>query len=296
MVIKRILIAAGISAAFAGLLAACGGGFRGEPRAAWRGEAELACLRSGVIEGMPYIKQSREISGPGACGADYPIKVAAFASEFTASIGGGQGFAAAVKPEATLACPMVPALNRWMNEVVQPAAMEWFGQPVAELRTMGSYACRSRNNRSGAKLSEHAFANAIDIGGFKLADGTVVKVKGGWKGDLASQGFLKTAHQGACRYFKTILGPGSDSFHHDHFHLDLAQHGRRKSVVCRPRVAIPEKPDFYDPASRAASFGEGEEGFVKPSPGPKPMQDPAYEQEPEISGASEETSGFDLPQ
>jgi hypothetical protein len=301
--LKRVLIAGGLFAAFAGILSACGGGsFQAAQRASWRGEAERACLRSGVLNEFPFVHQAREIDGPGTCGADYPIKVAAFATEVTASVGNAQGFKTVVKPEATLSCPMVPAVNRWMNEVVQPAAMEWFGQPVAELRIMGSYACRSRNNQRGAKLSEHAFANALDVGGFKLADGSVITVKGGWKGDIQSQGFLKTAHQGACRYFKTILGPGSDMFHYDHFHLDLARHGRRNATVCRPRVTIPEKPDAFDPAAQAASFGMADEGlYEKPDPGPRPRQDPGYEQEPELGlnaddAPAENVMQFDLPQ
>jgi hypothetical protein len=293
---KRLAILCGIVAGFAGVLVACSGGFSRQERAAWRGEAERACLRSGAISELPYVRQSREIEGPGTCGADHPLKVAAFATEVTASTGNSRGFATSVKPEATLACPMVPALNRWVNEVVQPAAMEWFGQPVAELRSMGTYACRSRNNRAGAKLSEHAFANAIDIGGFKLADGTVITVKKGWKGDIQSQGFLKTVHQGACRYFKTILGPGSDMFHYDHLHFDLARHGRRNAVVCRPRVQIPQKPAFFDQPEDANAYqAEADGGYREETPGPRAQRDPSYEQEPDLSAGDYETGQYDLP-
>jgi hypothetical protein len=298
MIFKRIAIATITSASFAGLLSACGGGvFQSAQRAPWRGEAEQACLRSGVLNELPFVRQGREIDGPGTCGADYPIKVAAFATEVTASVGNAQGFKAVMKPEATLSCPMVPTLNRWMNEVVQPAAMEWFGQPVSELRSMGTYSCRSRNNRAGAKLSEHAFANAIDIGGFRLADGTIITVKSGWKGDIQSQGFLKTVHRGACNYFKTILGPGSDMFHYDHLHFDLARHGRRNATVCKPRVTIPPKPDFFDPSAQSARYNDGDAGaYAKPDPGPQTIQDPSAEQEPELQASDEEVMQFDLPQ
>ena len=295
----RWLIIGGIFLGGLGTLGACST-FRGEPRAAWRGEAEQACLRSGAIDKLPFVKESRAIEGPGTCGADYPLKVAGIASEFTASIGGARAFSTAIKPEATLACPMVPALNAWMNDVVQPAALEWFGQPVSELRTMGSYACRTRNNQSGAKLSEHAFANAIDVGGFKFADGSTIAVKTGWKGDIRAQGFLKTVHQGACRYFKTILGPGADVFHYDHIHLDLARHGSRKSVVCRPAVTIPDKPDAFDPAlADANAFDQALPDEVAARPGPKPVQDPSYEQEPDFApdtGDAQFDGGtFDMP-
>jgi Extensin-like protein C-terminus len=295
---RRAIMLGGICIGLALVAASCSGGFRGEQRAAWRAEAEKACLRSGVLSEMPYVKQAREIEGPGSCGADYPIKVAAFATEVTASIGNERSFAAKVKPEATLSCPMVPALNRWMNEVVQPAAMEWFGQPVAELRSMGTYSCRTRNSRRGAKLSEHAFANAIDVGGFALSDGRVITIKGGWKGDIQSQGFLKTVHRGACGIFRTVLGPGSDMFHYDHLHLDLARHGRSNSAYCRPRVSIPAKPAFFDPSSTQAEAFDAQPdagSYEKPSPGPQPMQDQSYEQEPDFN-AGDAVGDFDSGQ
>jgi hypothetical protein len=283
--LKRWLSFGAVTAAMAVGLVGCGGGFGGPKREAWRGEAELACLRSGAIEGMPFIKESREINGPGSCGADFPLKVAGFSNEFTASIGGqNKQLNTALKPVGTFACPMVPTLKKWLDEVAQPAAMEWFGQPIVEIRSMGSYACRSRNNRRGAKLSEHSFANAIDIGSFKMADGTVVSVRSGWRGDLPSQGFLRSSLKQSCRYFRTVLGPGA-AFHADHFHFDLARHNRKGASYCRPRdIAVPAKPDGFMPGMAASYADESGQGmYEKPAPGPKPLQDDGYEQEPDLS-------------
>src|SRR6516162_408168 len=47
-------------------------------REPWRREAEVACLQSGVVEESPSVTLMRAIDGPGVCGADYPIRVAAF--------------------------------------------------------------------------------------------------------------------------------------------------------------------------------------------------------------------------
>jgi hypothetical protein len=213
------------------------------------------------------------------------LKVAGFTNDITASIGGKNGrLNTAMKPVGTFACPMVPTLKKWLDDVAQPAAMEWFGQPIIEIRSMGSYACRARNNQRGAKLSEHSFANAIDIGGFKLADGRVVSVLKGWRGDLPSQGFLRSALKRSCRYFSTVLGPGA-AFHADHFHFDLARHNRKRSSYCRPRdIAIPEKPYGFVPGMAASYAPDSGEGiYEKPMPGPKPMQDDSYEQEPDLS-------------
>jgi hypothetical protein len=100
------------------------------------------------------------------------------------------------------------------------------GAPVVELKVAASYSCRPMNGAHGARLSEHGHANAVDISGFVLADGRIVQVKGGWWGAWAERAFLREVHGGACNIFTTVLGPSYDANHRDHFHLDLARHGR----------------------------------------------------------------------
>ena len=82
------------------------------------------------------------------------------------------------------------------------------------------------NHVSGARLSEHGYANALDISRFTLESGEVITVKGGWYGTERERGFLRTVHNGACENFTTVLGPNYDANHRDHFHMDLARHGR----------------------------------------------------------------------
>ena len=124
---------------------------------------------------------------------------------------------------ATLNCGMADPLNDWLNSVVQPAARRSFGESVVALDILASYSCRPRNNVSGAKMSEHGFGNAIDIGGFTLASGRKVTVLAGWYGASDEQGFLREVRGEACGRFMTVLGPGSDSEHRNHIHLDLEQ-------------------------------------------------------------------------
>jgi hypothetical protein len=239
-VVSKAMLAALVVLAVAG----CGRQGQKEQRAEWRGAAEKACLRSGQVKETPYVKVAPALEGAGSCGADHPIKVSAFTStlETTASAPGlftrasSNSFLTRLNQEGTLTCPMVAGLNHWLEKVVQPAAMARFGQPVVELRTMGTYSCRRMNNGSrSARMSEHSYANAIDVGGFRLADGSIVTVLKGWKGGLEEQNFLREVHAGACRNFATVLGPGADAFHYDHFHFDLARHGRRGDrSICRP--------------------------------------------------------------
>jgi hypothetical protein len=227
-----------------------------EQRSEWRVQAEKACVRSGAVKESQHVKIARALEGPGSCGADYPVKVSAFTvapPEITASSPGffssrPQPMLTKLNQEGTLTCPMYSAVERWLEQVVQPSAMARFGQPVTELRLMGTYSCRRMNNGSGtARMSEHSFANAIDVGGFRLQDGTIITVLKGWKGDLEQQNFLREVHMGACKNFATVLGPGADAFHYDHFHFDLARHGRRGDrSICRPypQQVAPPPPNF----------------------------------------------------
>ena len=219
-------------------LAGCGFVEKAE-RPAWRGQAESACLAQGHVQVSAFVQNMRAISGPGICGADHPFKVSAIA-------GGTVG----LNTDATLACPMLPALDQWIALSVQPIAQARFGQSVVMVQTMGSYGCRTINHQQGASLSEHAFANALDIGGFRLADGREINVQHGWQGDPQESAFLHEVHAGACAAFTTVLGPGSDAHHSNHLHLDLAMHGststgRRR--ICKP---VPQVQPFADPAPR----------------------------------------------
>jgi hypothetical protein len=131
---------------------------------------------------------------------------------------------------ATLNCGVVQPLNNWMIGVAQPAALLAFGEPIRSARVAASYSCRARNGARGAKMSEHGFGNAIDLSEFTLTSGRTVTVAAGWRGDNEERAFLRDLNRGACEHFSTVLGPGSDRHHHDHFHLDLAP---RKSSYCR---------------------------------------------------------------
>ena len=60
-------------------LAGCGRGFfQSEEREPWRAEAEIACLKSGAVKETADLVRISPISGPGICGAEFPLKVAAF--------------------------------------------------------------------------------------------------------------------------------------------------------------------------------------------------------------------------
>ena len=122
---------------------------------------------------------------------------------------------------ATIDCATAKALNRWVEAAAQPA----YGGQIVELQLAGHYVCRPRNNKKGAKVSDHGRGKAVDISGLRLASGKVVKVLGGFDKTM------RKAHKGACGIFGTTLGPGSDGYHEDHMHFDTASH--RSGAYCR---------------------------------------------------------------
>jgi hypothetical protein len=144
---------------------------------------------------------------------------------------------ATLTPTATLACPLVATLDRFISEHVQPAAVRWFGQPVVEIKQISAYSCRGMNGDPRANISEHAFGNALDIAAFTLADGHRITVRDGWHGAPEEQGFLHDVQGAACEMFTTVLAPGSNQYHYDHMHVDLMRRASGR-IICEP-AAIP---------------------------------------------------------
>jgi hypothetical protein len=123
------------------------------------------------------------------------------------------------------ACPVAAALVLWEREIVQPAARRHFGRPVAAIDHYGSYGCRRLYGREQGGWSEHARANALDIAGFRLADGTRIAIAADWRDPGAKGRFLREVRDGACALFATVLSPDYNQAHSDHFHLDQAARG-----------------------------------------------------------------------
>jgi len=236
-----LAVAAGLSL----LVAGCAFNFvGGERQESWREQAERACMARNPQS--YFVREVKEIKDNGSCGVGYPLAVSAL-QEGTIGIG----------PDATLGCPVTTALEIWMRYSVQPASVEYFGMPVVEIKQISAYACRTRNSKKGAELSEHAFGNALDIAGFVLANGRVVTVKAGWNGAEDERAFLREVFSTACKTFNTTLGPGV-AYHADHFHVDLARHGEKGTTkYCRPILDVtpPNRPP-YDGTLYAAIPGQ----------------------------------------
>ena len=112
---------------------------------------------------------------------------------------------------------------RWVRNAVAPAAYQLLGSELTRVDTFGSYACRNvvGSPANAGRRSGHAVANAIDVAGFRLADGRRVTVLADWRSaDPAVGGFWQAVHRSACKRFGTVLSPDYNAAHANHLHLE----------------------------------------------------------------------------
>ncbi|WP_162530556.1 extensin-like domain-containing protein [Rhodovastum atsumiense] len=127
----------------------------------------------------------------------------------------------AMPANPVVTCPLAAAWTLFERNTLQPEARQLLGTEVTAIRHYGTYACRNVNHAQAGRRSQHATANAIDIAGFVLRDGREVKLAGNWGGSGPESAFLHALRDGACRWFRGVLGPEYNAAHHDHFHLDM---------------------------------------------------------------------------
>jgi hypothetical protein len=173
-----------------------------------------------VLKGLQLnYEQLDPLGKKGGCGSPAPILIKSIAG-------------VAIFPPAEANCDFAENLHGWVTASLIIGARLHLKKELSVIHNASAYVCRRRNNSSRGKLSEHARANAFDIATLEFSDGSKVTVKGDWSGvrqmvGKSAQGkFLRHIRRDACIRFTTVLGPGSDRHHGDHFHVDLA---RRKS-------------------------------------------------------------------
>ena len=182
-----------------------------------------ACLASLAQTGMAYDLLPDRVTGPG-CGFDNAVRL--------------RTTAVRIGPALPLSCPMALSFFMWERHALQPAAERNFGQRVAAVEHLGSYACRNINRGEGTppdapsgSRSRHATADALDISAFTLEGGRRITVLKDWgNGKTAAPQdpqaqMLAEAHAGACRFFHGVLGPDYNAVHRDHFHLETGGYG-----------------------------------------------------------------------
>jgi hypothetical protein len=152
--------------------------------------------------------ETRPTLKDGACGTPDPLLVTQLPEGIT------------VAPPATVTCPVAEALARWALGSVKPEADRHLRKALKSVAIGTSYECR--NQRSGQKLSEHAFANGVDVMSFAFEGRAAIPVQRQPDGSPEAA-FIDAVRSAACVHFATVLGPGSDAAHADHLHLDMRE-------------------------------------------------------------------------
>jgi len=175
---------------------------------------EAACRRELKGLGVAYQELS-PINDGGSCRIDHPIKV----SVLPGKVG--------LKPAATLNCEMALTFAKWTKNELNPAARRRYWSRVKTIHQMSSYSCRRINGSHS--MSEHSRGNALDVGRIELSSGRDIDVEKPGLFAFRTRGFLSNVRADGCEYFSTVLGPGYNYDHRNHFHFDLANRrsGRR---------------------------------------------------------------------
>jgi hypothetical protein len=172
--------------------------------------------------GISFTALPPRAQGP-QCGFDDGVRLAA-----------GGALPLRFRPEGLgVSCPVAAGVAMWNWNFIQPAALRRFGKRVASVEHFGSYNCRRIYGRRTGNWSEHSRANALDVAGFRLEDGTRISVAEDWQDKGAKGRFLRDVRDGACRLFATTLSPDYNAAHRDHLHLDQARRGEIGWRACR---------------------------------------------------------------
>lgn len=128
--------------------------------------------------------------------------------------------------EPILNCVFAKRFTAWVSDIAAPVVRAETGEMLAAIATGPGFECRGRNGDSSGKISEHALGNAIDIASFKLKSKESMPVANVAKSENVESRWLMALRTSACGYFTTVLGPGANAAHAEHYHFDLGLHGK----------------------------------------------------------------------
>ncbi|MGE7369124.1 extensin family protein [Neorhizobium sp. NPDC001467] len=174
--------------------------------------SEAACRVELRRLGVEFRNVPTISDGP-SCGIDYPVELTGLSGDID------------VKPSVKLNCQTTLAFARWVKYELAPSSRYRYWSGVKRIVPMGGYSCRRMNNsrQKYNPMSEHARGNAIDVGKFVLKNGKDIDVRKKGLFSFREGALLKAVRTDSCKYFNTVLGPGSNKEHWNHFHFDLRQ-------------------------------------------------------------------------
>ena len=185
-------------------------GVTGTPTPPPKPEALPSACRLRLTSELAIAPSLPPIEGPGECGAPDLVRLEAVVLDDLTRV--------TITPPATLRCTMAEAIVEFVRADAAPLTRE-LGGVLRALQNFDSYDCRGRNRVAGARTSEHGKGNALDVRGFTLTSGRSIELTD----PHVPRDFREKLRKNICARFTTVLGPGSDGYHENHIHMDLAE-------------------------------------------------------------------------
>jgi hypothetical protein len=208
---------------------------------------------------MAVIAPMPRLVGPGACGGGDMVRIDAVLLPNNKRV--------EINPAPYLRCPMAESLATWVRDEAVPRVAAT-GTSLRTVDTYDDFDCRGRNRVIGARMSEHGKGNAVDVRSLTLVDGRVI----GLTDIMAPKDLRLGLRESACGRFTTVLGPGSDGYHEEHIHLDLAERSNGYRI-CQWAVREPPKPEMVASADKPVPNAVAELA-ANPATSPVPMPVP----------------------
>ena len=167
-------------------------------------EAEIVHGQEECMHLLQSVAANVEILAPiksADCGLPAPIRLKSL----------GSSSVVVFDPPVEVNCRIMAALYRWDKTALQPAARNKLDSPVVRILGASGYACRNVYNRPDGNLSQHAFANAVDIAAFELKDGRSITVLKGWGPTPRDKAQAKGKSEQANMASKSALFPSGRS-------------------------------------------------------------------------------------
>jgi hypothetical protein len=200
---------------------------------------------------LAVFKPSPPITGPGECMATDVVKVDAVLLPDKHRV--------VFSPPVTLRCPMADVVAQWIGNDVAPTIAA-LGTSLRSVESLDSFDCRPRNDITGAPVSEHGHANALDVRSFKLANGGIIELNNASVAKSLREGLRNSA----CARFSTVLGNGADAYHDSHVHVDLMARSNHYRI-CQWNVLDPAETAALATKKAAATAAHIPAGIRKAS-------------------------------
>ena len=175
-------------------------------------QACLAELRAKQVEAQIVPAPPAPIAD---CGVAQPVRLD--------SIGLSDAERVDLPDRPILDCAFALTFTAFVRDLMSPLAAATLGSRVSAVGIVSGYRCGSPIRLPSGSPNPHGKGIAIDVAQITLADRRRIAV--GHEANPAEALFVRTMRRAACGWFTTVLGPGSDAAHAEHFHFDILRHG-----------------------------------------------------------------------